>query len=74
MLLGELKVKEVQFENDTEQAKITTIRGNDDLDYNVTTIMHKGVRFVELKISVTALKPSVTIEWVNIKIDVPPKK
>ncbi|MDD4325228.1 MAG: hypothetical protein PHC63_02220 [Candidatus Bathyarchaeota archaeon] len=68
VLLGELKVKEVQFENDTEQAKITTIRGNDDLDYNVTTIMYKGVRFVELKISVTTLKPNVTIEWVNIKI------
>lgn len=68
VFLGELKVKDVQFKNTTDQVKITTIRGNDDFEYNFTTIVYNGVRFVDLKVSVTALKPDVTIEWVNIKI------
>ncbi len=64
--LQDLPVKEMHITNDTNQASVVVTRGNDDLNFTVTTTIYQGVRFANITSTVTALSPKVNLDWVNL--------
>ncbi len=69
VVLSELAVKSMQIINDTQHATIVVTRGNDDLNYTLTTTVYTQARFANITSTITALSPNVNLEWVNIKVD-----
>jgi hypothetical protein len=66
--LNELSVKEMQVENDTEHATIVVTKGNDFVNYTQSTTVYKGVRFVNMSISLESTA-DVSIDWIQFLVD-----
>ncbi|MDR0492428.1 MAG: hypothetical protein LBH74_02150 [Nitrososphaerota archaeon] len=67
--LAELVVKDMQIESNYDQAKITVVRGNDDFNYTVSTILYRNVRFVNLTSTLTSLHSGVVFNRVHIDVE-----
>jgi hypothetical protein len=67
--LDSLIVKEIRLVNDSRHASIIVVRGNDDLNYTVTTTVNQGIRFVNITSSLSSLRSDVAIDWVDIKVE-----
>jgi hypothetical protein len=61
-------IKNLQINNDSNQATISVTRGNDDLNYTVTTTVYRGVRFANITSAITPLKANITIDWLDVII------
>jgi hypothetical protein len=66
--LDQLTVKEMQFENFSDQKTITIIRGNDFFNYTQSTTVYKGLRFANLTSTLDSTVPGVSFDWVNIDV------
>jgi hypothetical protein len=67
-LLYELPVKDLSIYNDTQHAVLTVTRGNDYLNYTLTTTVYRGARFANITSTITALSPNVSLETAEIRV------
>jgi hypothetical protein len=56
-------------ENDTEHATIVVEKGNDFFNYTQLTTVYKGVRFVNMSITVESAVEGVSLDWVQFFVD-----
>lgn len=64
--LNNLAVKEMRIENDSQQATITVVRGNEHFNYTQLTTVYSGLRFVNLKTTINSIVPGVSLDWLDI--------
>jgi len=69
LYLDQLPVKEMHMENDTEHATIVVEKGNDFFNYTQLTTVYKGVRFVNMSITVESTVEGVSLDWVQFFVD-----
>ena len=69
LYLDQLPVKEMRIENDTEHATIVVEKGNDFFNYTQLTTVYKGVRFVDLSITVESAVEGVSLDWVQFFVN-----
>jgi hypothetical protein len=67
--LDQLPVREMRMENDTEHATIVVEKGNSFLNYTQLTTVYKGVRFVNMSITVESTVEGVSLDWVQFFVD-----
>ncbi len=67
--LDQLPVKEMHMENDTEHATIVVEKGNDFFNYTQLTTVYRGVRFVNMSITVESTVKGVSLDWVQFFVD-----
>jgi len=64
-----LQVKEMRLENYSSFASIIVVRGNDDLNYTVTSTVNRGIRFVNITSTLTSLHSNVFLDRVDIHVE-----
>ena len=64
--LNNLAVEEMRIENDSQQASITVVRGNEHFNYTQLTTVYSGLRFVNLKTTINSIVPGVSLDWLDI--------
>jgi hypothetical protein len=69
LYLDQLPVREMRMENDTEHATIVVEKGNSFLNYTQLTTVYKGVRFVNMSITVESTVEGVSLDWVQLFVD-----
>jgi hypothetical protein len=69
LYLDQLPVREMRMENDTEHATIVVEKGNSFLNYTQLTTVYKGVRFVNMSITVESTVEGVSLDWVQFFVD-----
>jgi hypothetical protein len=69
LYLDQLPVREMRIENDTEHATIVVEKGNSFLNYTQLTTVYKGVRFVNMSITVESTFEGVSLDWVQFFVD-----
>jgi hypothetical protein len=69
LYLDQLPVKEMRIENDTEHATIVVEKGNDFFNYTQLTTVYKGVRFVDLSVTVESAVEGVSLDWVQFFVN-----
>jgi hypothetical protein len=69
LYLDQLQVREMRMENDTEHATIVVEKGNSFLNYTQLTTVYKGVRFVNMSITVESTVEGVSLDWVQLFVD-----
>ena len=69
LYLDQLPVREMRMENDTEHATIVVEKGNSLLNYTQLTTVYKGVRFVNMSITVESTVEGVSLDWVQFFVD-----
>jgi hypothetical protein len=69
LYLDQLPVKEMHMENDTEYATIVVEKGNDFFNYTQLTTVYRGVRFVNMSITVESTVKGVSLDWVQFFVD-----
>jgi len=69
LYLDQLPVKEMRIENDTEHATIVVEKGNDFFNYTQLTTVYKGVRFVDISITVESEVEGVSLDWVQFFVN-----
>jgi hypothetical protein len=69
LYLDQLPVREMRMENDTEHATIIVEKGNSLLNYTQLTTVYKGVRFVNMSITVESTVEGVSLDWVQFFVD-----
>jgi hypothetical protein len=69
LYLDQLPLKEMQMENDTEHATIVVTKGNDFFNYTQLTTVYKGVRFVNMSITVESTVEGVSLDWIQFLVD-----
>lgn len=72
--LDQLSVKEMRLEkvmwgNDTKQATIVVKKGNEFFNYTQLTTVTKGVRFVNMTVTLESAVLGVTLDWVHYFVD-----
>jgi hypothetical protein len=63
--LTQLPVKEMQIENSSDYASIFVNKGNNFFSYTQRTTVYRGVRFVNMSITVESNVEDVSIDWVR---------
>jgi hypothetical protein len=63
-----LPVKEMRRENDTEHATIVVKKGNDFFNYTQLTTAYKGLRFVNMLITLESAVDGVSLDWLDFKV------
>jgi hypothetical protein len=63
-----LPVKEMRRENDTEHATIVVKKGNDFFNYTQLTTAYKGLRFVNMSITLESAVDGVSLDWLDFKV------
>jgi len=66
--LNELTVIDMHMENDDQHATISVTLGNTDLNFTKLTTVVKDIRFVTVTSTVSAIRPNVSLEWIDISI------
>jgi len=66
--LDQLKVEKMQLKNDSQQAIITVVRGNEYFNCTQTTTVYKGQRFVNLSTTVDSVIPGVYLELLDMSV------
>jgi len=69
LYLDQLPAREMRMENDTEHATIVVEKGNSFLNYTQLTTVYKGVRFVNMSITVESTVEGVSLDWVQFFVD-----
>jgi hypothetical protein len=69
LYLDQLPVKEMRIENDTEHATIIVEKSNDFLTYTQSTTVYKGVRFVDMSITVESTMDGVSLDWIQFLVN-----
>lgn len=69
MYLDQLPVTEMRIENDTEHATIVVEKGNDLFNYTQLTTVYKGVRFVDISVTVESTVENVSLDWVQVFVN-----
>ena len=69
LYLDQLAVKEMRIENDAKHATIIVEKGNDFFNYTQLTTVYKGVRFVDLSITVESKVEGVSLDWVEFFVN-----
>jgi hypothetical protein len=69
LYLDQLPVKQMRIENDTEHATIVVEKGNDFFNYTQLTTVYKGVRFVDMSITVESAVEDVSLDWVQFFVN-----
>ena len=69
LYVEQLPVKEMRMENDTEHATIVVEKGNSFLNYTQLTTVYKGVRFVNMSVTVESTVEDVSLDWVQFFVD-----
>jgi hypothetical protein len=64
-----LPVKEMRIENDTEHATIFVTKGNEFFNYTQLTTVYRGVRFVDMSITVETKAEGVSLDWIQFLVD-----
>jgi hypothetical protein len=67
--LDELPVQEMRIENDTEHTTIIVKRGNGFFNYTQLTTVYKGVKFVDMSITVESSVEGVSLDWVQFFVE-----
>jgi len=67
--LAELAVKDMSLESSAEQAKITVVRGNNELNYTLTSTLYRNTQFANLTSTLTSLHPEVTFNRVHLGVE-----
>jgi hypothetical protein len=67
--LDQLPVKEMRMENDTEHATIFVKKGNDFFNYTQLTTVYKGIRFVNMSITVESTVEGVSLDWIQFFVE-----
>ena len=67
--VSQLPVKEMQIENDTEQATILITRGNSFFNYTQQITVYRGVRFVNMSITVES-SDDVSVDWIRFIVNI----
>jgi hypothetical protein len=69
LYLDQLPAKEMRIENDTEHATIVVEKGNEFFNYTQLTTVYKGVRFVDMSITVQSAVEAVSLDWVQFFVE-----
>jgi hypothetical protein len=69
LYLDTLPVKEMRIENDTEHATISVTKGNEFFNYTQLTTVYRGVRFVDMSITVETKAEGVSLDWIQFLVD-----
>jgi len=69
LYLDQLPVKEMRMENDTEHATVVIEKGNDFFNYTQLTTVYKGIRFVNMSITVESTVAGVSLDWIQFFVD-----
>ena len=56
------------MENNTEQASITIVRGNEYFNYTQLTTVYRGLSFVNMTIKLEATAENVTLSWLHMTV------
>jgi len=67
--LDQLPVKDMRIENDTEHATIFVTKGNEFFNYTQLTTVYRGVRFVNMSITVETTVEGVSLDWIQFLVD-----
>ena len=67
--LDKLPVKEMRLEKDPDHASIIVVRGNEDLNYTVTTTVNRGIRFVTVTSTLIGLRSDIGFDFVEIHVE-----
>ncbi len=65
LYLDQVPVKEMRIENSSEQATIIIEKGNDLFNYTQLTTVYKGVRFVDMSMTVESAVEGVSFDWIQ---------
>jgi hypothetical protein len=63
-----LPVREMRRENDTEHATIVVKKGNVFFNYTQLTTAYKGLRFVNMSITLESAVDGVSLDWLDFKV------
>ncbi|TRO46869.1 hypothetical protein E2P60_04415 [Candidatus Bathyarchaeota archaeon] len=66
--LDQLPVKEMLSKNDTEQATIVVKKGNEFFNYTQLTTVYKGLRFVNMSITLENIVNGVSLDWLDFTV------
>ncbi|TRO46554.1 hypothetical protein E2P60_05035 [Candidatus Bathyarchaeota archaeon] len=66
--LDQLPVKEMLSKNDTEQATIVVKKGNEFFNYTQLTTVCKGLRFVNMSITLENIVNGVSLDWLDFTV------
>lgn len=66
--VNQLSFKGMRMQNDSQQAIITVVRGNEYLNYTQQTTINRGSRFVNLTTTIESANPSVLLELLDIDL------
>ena len=69
LYLDKLPVREMRMENDTEHATIIIEKGNAFFTYTQLTTVYKGIRFVNMSISVESTITDVSLDWIQFFVE-----
>jgi len=67
--VNDLAIKDIRMENDTEHASIIVVRGNEDVNYTLTTTAYRDTRFVNITAKLTALHEDVVFDYVHMIVE-----
>lgn len=67
--LAQLAVKETHFENDSQHAVISVVRGNDYFNFTQSTTVYRGQRFVNLTSTIVSTAPNAELGWVDLNVE-----
>jgi hypothetical protein len=68
--VSQLPVREMQIENVTEYATILVERGNSFFNYTQQITVYRGVRFVNMSITVESNVERVSLEWIRFIVNI----
>ena len=67
--LEQLAVKEMRLENDTEHTTVVVKKGNDFFNYTELITVTKGLRFVDVTVTLESVMPDVSLDWVSYVVE-----
>jgi hypothetical protein len=67
--VSQLPVREMRIENDTKQATILVSRGNNFFNYTQQITVYRGVRFVNMSITVET-SDGVSVDWIRFIVNI----
>jgi hypothetical protein len=68
LYFDQLPVIEMRMENDTEHATIVVKKGNGFFNYTQLTTVYKGLRFVNMSITLESAVDGVSLDWLDFKV------
>ncbi len=67
--VNNLTIKDIHMLNDTEHTSIIVTRGNDDLNYTLTTTVCRDTRFVNITATLTSLVEGVVFDYIHMTVE-----